>query len=478
MIYPINNRKSGFTLIELIIVLAIMGILTTLVFSMFSFNNNIFFSANKQYNIQNDVRLGIDTISEKLRFATSLTITDVSTSEAEIASHQPYNYIYVKASTIKIAIYNETTHLHSIQTLGGSGIISDIGTSFTKVDDSTLGIALLGVDGTKNYQVSSNISLKNFAIIKPTPVIEGNISGLAVKYSESIPSSIAISAPYTDLVNFEKNMFNIVGTNAGISFGTNNVLNTQSGSSILMQGTDLTLNGLGNNLNGNIAVKANNLNLGAGQTGTSNGECIFDVNAFSGSLSSYNSTFYVHDAFENSSKHYNKIESYNGTFWSYLFANKGDSRTTDMIVRTLKSSIDFNDYSINPTLNISKIHYVSGTSPNTITDNKLPDYKGNMSTVANVNSASYEYIICHGPLLINTTDANNGKFNFRGIIYCDDVVTLNDMGSDGFNGIIIAKGLKALNVIGSQTHNWNVSFNNNANNLTEFNAIMEKITTN
>lgn len=475
MIYPVKNWKSGFTLIEIIVGLAIMGILSTVVFSIFSFSNNLFLNSNKQHNVQNDVRSGIDIISKKLRYVTDLTIMDVGTSEAQIASHQPYNYIYVKDSTIKMAIYNKTTQLHSTQTIAGvSGIISDAGTSFTKVGESTLGIALAGADGTKDYQASSNIALKNFAILKPTQTIQGT-SGPAVRYSENIPSITVV--PYTDLVNFEKNMFNIVGPNAGINFGTNNTFNPNG--SILMQGTDLTLNGLGNNLNGNIAIKADTLNLGSGQTGTSNGETIFDVKKLTGSLASYNSTFFVHaDIFAskpNNANNWNKIEDYNKTFWRYLFAKQGDGNTIPMTVRSLKNDINFTDKSINPTLDISKIHYFSGNSSNKITDSKLPDYKGNISSVANVKSGSYEYIICHGPMIINTTDPNNGTFNFKGIIYCDDIVTFNDM-SANFSGIIIAKGLNALNVIGSQNHNWNVSFNNNANSLTEINEILKKIT--
>ena len=375
---------------------------------------------------------------------------------------------------IKMAIYNNSTHLHSIQTLGVSGVISDTDNIFNKVDDSTLGIDISGVDGTKNYQASTNIALKNFAILKPTPVIQG-ASGPAVRYNENIPS-ITIES-YTDLVNFEKNMFSIVGSNAGINFSTNNTFNPEG--SILMQGTNLTLNGLGNNINGNIAIKADTLNLGSGQTGTSNGEAVFDVKVLTGSLASYNSTFYVyHDIFASkpsNANNWNRIENYNGTFWSYLFAKQGDGSTMPMTIRTLKDNINLGDTSINPTPELnSKIHYFNGSSVNEIKDNHLPDYKGVMSSVINVNSGNYEYIICHGPLKIDTTDPNNGSFNFKGIIYCDDVVTFNDMSSQ-FNGIIIAKGLKALNVIGNQNHNWNIKYMYDSE-ITKINTVIGNIT--
>ena len=281
----------------------------------------------------------------------------------------------------------------------------------------------------------------------------------------------------TDLVNIEKNMFNIVCSNAGINFSTNNTFNPEG--SILMQGTNLTLNGLGNNINGNIAIKADTLNLGSGQTGTSNGEAVFDVKVLTGSLASYNSTFYVyHDIFASkpsNANNWNRIENYNGTFWSYLFAKQGDGSTMPMTIRTLKDNINLGDTSINPTPELnSKIHYFNGSSVNEIKDNHLPDYKGVMSSVINVNSGNYEYIICHGPLKIDTTDPNNGSFNFKGIIYCDDVVTFNDMSSQ-FNGIIIAKGLKAFNVIGNQNHNWNIKYMYDSE-ITKFNTVIGNIT--
>ena len=479
-----HRKYNGFTLIEIIVTIAILAIVCTATFSMFSYNTNVFQGSTSQFNVQSSARIAMDNITKDTKYATELTITTVNTCKNDITNktaydNKNYNYIYVENGSIKQAIYSNSQY--TTKTILSS--ISSNGTNFTRIDGTTLGINIVCNDGKKTFTLNSNVVLSNFVLLASTPtiIVTPDTTNFAIRYITTEQVAVT-TTPYTDLANFEKNMFSIVGPSAGITFGTNNVLNPQGSSSILMQGKDLTLNGLGNNISGNIAIKADTLNLGSGQTGTaSGGEAVFDVNKLTGSLASYNSNFYLNHNIllpkPQGANNWSAIESYRGKLWSYLFANVGDSSTVYMTVRTLKNNIDFTDKSINPTVDISKIHYITGTSPNIITDNKLPNYKGVMSSVANVNSGSYEYIICHGPLTINTTDRNNGKFNFTGIIYCDDVVTFNDMGSDTFSGIIISKGLKALNVIGSQTHNWNISYNNNSNNLSEINGIINNITT-
>lgn len=477
MVIPKCKKYNGFTLIEIIVTMAILTIVCTTIFSMFSYNTNVFKNSTSQSNVQSNARIAMDYITKETRYATDLSIIPVATCKNDISNkilynNKNYSYIYVENGSINQAIYNGSQY--TTKTILSSN--SNNGNYFTKIDNSTLGINVTCNDGKKTFSLASNAILSNFVLITPAPTLSGS-SDIAIRYITTM-KPIAL---YTDLVNFEKNMLSIVGTNAGISFGTNNTFNPNG--SILMQGTDLTLNGLGNNLNGNIAIKADTLNLGSGQTGTSNGETIFDVKKLTGSFASYNSTFYVyHDILvpkPQNANSWNAIESYNGTFWSYLFAKQGDGITIPMSVRTLKNNINFTDAATNPATELNpKIHYFSGNTVNEIKDNHLPNYNGNMSAAANVNSSNYEYIICHGPLKIDTTDPNNGSFNFKGIIYCDDIVTFNDM-SSSFKGIIISRGLKALNVIGTQNHNWNIEYNkteDSVGDINKFNTIIGNAT--
>ncbi|MBX4258762.1 prepilin-type N-terminal cleavage/methylation domain-containing protein [Clostridium estertheticum] len=452
-----NKVKKGFSLIEIIVAIAILGIVMVMVGNYFTSTLKTNSHEQTINELQLDGRKVLNSITQDIRSASIILPAKSGCIMSLKNGTQTIDY----------------KHDSGTYTLFRAGIVisRNIKSIIITPKDTTNNIYNINITTQKKntsetYNIVSSVSKNNVAvtIIMPDPPIENK--------------------SYDDLTNFEKNMFSIVGPNAGINFGTNNVFNPYNNNnngnpSILMQGTDLTLNGLGNNINANIAIKADTLNLGSGQTGTSTGETVLDVKKLTGSLASYNSTFYVyHDIFAskpNNANNWNPIEMYKGTFWSYLFEKQGEGSTIPMTVRLLTNNIDFTDKSINPALDISNIHYFRGISTNKITDNKLPNYNGIVSTVANVNNGNYEYIICHGPLLINTTDPNNGSFDFKGIIYCDDVVTFNDMSSK-FDGIIISKGFKAVNVIGSQNHNWNVSYNNNANNLTGFNQIIRKVT--
>ena len=180
-------NKRGFTLIETIISMAILGSVITFIYSFFLFENKIFASSNKQYNIQSDVRLGIDYITKEVRYATDLMIMPVATCESEILSNKPYSYIYVKNGSVHLAIYNSTTNTYRNTTI--ARVISNTGTAFSRVNDYTLSITLAGVNGTNNYLVHSSIVLNNFAFINPTQVIQG-VSDLAIRYSSTPATSV------------------------------------------------------------------------------------------------------------------------------------------------------------------------------------------------------------------------------------------------------------------------------------------------
>jgi prepilin-type N-terminal cleavage/methylation domain-containing protein len=67
--HKVISNRSGFSLIELIVVIAILSIVITSAFSLFSFGNTIFRKGSSQYNVQADLRLASDFITNQLRYA-------------------------------------------------------------------------------------------------------------------------------------------------------------------------------------------------------------------------------------------------------------------------------------------------------------------------------------------------------------------------------------------------------------------------
>lgn len=176
------KNKHGFTLVELVVSLALLGMVIAVLFLMFSFENKTYLDSNKRAVIQSDVRLAIDFVLKESRFSTKLKIMDVSTCESEIAAYKPYNYIYVKNGSLYQMIYNSETSSYQQRVVASS--ISDANPVFSKISDNTLGITLTAQDkedASKSFSASSDIVLKNFEIISPKPVIEGT-TGLAIRY--------------------------------------------------------------------------------------------------------------------------------------------------------------------------------------------------------------------------------------------------------------------------------------------------------
>lgn len=448
-----SAKEKGFTLIEIIAVVGILGIIMLMVGNFFSATINVYVDESTISQIQSDARRVLNSITQDIRLASSITI--VNKNELLLT--------YEDRADQKYKIVEGKNELYCGSNLLSKNIKSINFSKDDKMDNLIIYLTAQKTGSAKTYDLSSSVAIdKNISIItKVEPIINPQ--------------------PYNDLLNFEKNVLNIMnndGNSTDISF--NNVtFNPRSNSSVLIQGNSVAMNGFGNNLQANIAIKANTLSLG-GQLGTSSGcEAIFDINKIEGTMT-MNSKIYVPEVLVTSNANFNNISSYRGEFWKFLFEKEGDCKTRSMGVRKLQDNIDFSDININPNQELNlKIHYFSGKISNEIKDNYLPDFMGNPNT-CKVNTSQYEYIICHGPLTIytsyNYSNPTIRDFNFKGLIYCDDEVTIKDLDST-FQGIIIARGLA---VTSREQRNWNISFDDNSANgsLDKINKVINNIVEN
>lgn len=91
----LNNK--GLTLIELIITIALLGIIISFMFTFFQFNYSTFFRSSRKYNLQISLNNCARLIEEELRFAERIKIYSNKDN-----FHETKNYIYLDGSTIKI----------------------------------------------------------------------------------------------------------------------------------------------------------------------------------------------------------------------------------------------------------------------------------------------------------------------------------------------------------------------------------------
>jgi len=217
-------NEQGFTLMETIIAIAIIGLVITLSFSLLVFGQNYFSNSNTQYGIQNDGRITSSYLSKELRFATDIEIIDKGTAVSEIASDEPYSYFYINDGKLYNFIYENTDYK---QVVFGSSI-SNSNSKFEKVNDETLRIVIESTEDNKNYDIDTEITLENLKLNDIN--ISGSL-GTAVKYqTEYIESSnddsvdedeptISIGSPSGVLKAGESNIITYEVTTSNIESG-------------------------------------------------------------------------------------------------------------------------------------------------------------------------------------------------------------------------------------------------------------------
>jgi len=158
-------NKKGFTLVELLVVLAIVGMVTTMIFSLLFYGFDVFSMTSKEYELQTNVRMAMQKTDKLVRYSTALfAIPDLSYMDDE------WDYVGVTEDKTMIVSYtwNATTQSHDQTILVGpyQGVTFDMG--FSKANtlstDNTLQLYFdsFDVDGTsRRYHIQSGYESLN-----------------------------------------------------------------------------------------------------------------------------------------------------------------------------------------------------------------------------------------------------------------------------------------------------------------------------
>lgn len=73
-----KKNSNGFTLIEIIIVIAILGIVLAMAFNFFTFNLRTYNKGENRAAVQFDVRMASDYITDELRNVNIVSVTDTA----------------------------------------------------------------------------------------------------------------------------------------------------------------------------------------------------------------------------------------------------------------------------------------------------------------------------------------------------------------------------------------------------------------
>jgi len=102
----IKNNK-GVTLIEMIIVVALVGIVITVSFSLLSFGNRLLAITSEEYNLQASTRYAVERVNTELRFSTA-TFALPMTNFQESQLTDGFEYIGVSNDGKEIVYYKST----------------------------------------------------------------------------------------------------------------------------------------------------------------------------------------------------------------------------------------------------------------------------------------------------------------------------------------------------------------------------------
>lgn len=465
----ICKKTKGFTLIELMACVVILGILTTTLSFFFDGTLKLYKNENANTTIQFDARRALTSITNDVRNASKLNIgKDYDNNILPFTDKNGVNLNYTCNSQ------------DCILQRSGKNLVEDIkSVEFIR------------------HSSNPNILFVNItAQMKNSSVVYNICSGIKIPDGEL--NIVINNTPKMDLNFMENNVINVI--NPSFDFDLKNItINTNARNTdnerenLFFECNTFDCSDLGSNgsnlNNGDLIVKANTLNWGnnslaiARQSKNGNNNVILDVIRTNGNanLNVIQSKNYENDSYINSNGlslpgwNKNSAYPYDGEWRSKnLFDPSNNGSILSKGISTLNDKIDFSNSDIK-----EDIHYFNNSQGNEIdirdpNNYSLNDYKGtaNGSTI-NIKDTNgyvysnddYQYIICHGPLTISCPDTNNCNMNFkfRGLIYCDDVITFKNI-TPAFRGILISKGINA-EVQSGQHQNWiGISFDDNSEN--------------
>lgn len=173
-----SRKRQGITLIEIVVVLAIMGIVISAIVSVNIFGWRMFNSSIDRSDNQFDVRMPVDFISKEVRFAMEMTLIS---GPPEVPYLDSYRYIYVDPGTNEL-VYAQAS---SEDMLNVSKIVGTENATYSAVfsrspDNRRNLVFTIGKPGTNQYDVLTEINILN--IDKESEIIIDDTNPIGIKY--------------------------------------------------------------------------------------------------------------------------------------------------------------------------------------------------------------------------------------------------------------------------------------------------------
>jgi prepilin-type N-terminal cleavage/methylation domain-containing protein len=187
-----KQNIKGVTLIELVISMAIIGFVTTVIFSFFNYGNAAFSKGNSQYSTQADLRIANDYAVQTIRFATDIELS--SSIPGTIQATDTSDYLYLDGGTLIHSAYNSDNP--RVVRSFGSGILGT--SSFwskKNLNSQMVGINLYGVEKGQAFDLKTNIALPNIALKNSFIADTSNAKSIKFRADTSLVIPVAPPIP-------------------------------------------------------------------------------------------------------------------------------------------------------------------------------------------------------------------------------------------------------------------------------------------
>ena len=152
----IFESKSGVTLVELLLVIALLSLVIGITYSLLLFGMRTYAKGNDQTEVQFDIRFTADAVTNELRYASLVEIHPDSLSiPASIDDDSRYIYLLNEDGVDKLVFEGED-YLKKYP-LGTNGQIH-----FTKgTSDKILNFVLSGTRNNQDFSIDSEVAILN-----------------------------------------------------------------------------------------------------------------------------------------------------------------------------------------------------------------------------------------------------------------------------------------------------------------------------
>jgi prepilin-type N-terminal cleavage/methylation domain-containing protein len=193
------KQTQGFTLVELIVVMAILSLVTLGAFMLYSFGQNIFGIGTKQYDLQSTLRLATSVIRNDLKYATDVELLEVYDYNDFLDIEDPAygsNYIFLeknnvgKGISVRHYVFEPMSYTYKVVEIvpqPTNGATLEL--IFSQKSDNVIDLVMKGELGAEKFTLNSSIEVMN----RHTGTMTGTAN--AIRYNVFIKDENINKAP-------------------------------------------------------------------------------------------------------------------------------------------------------------------------------------------------------------------------------------------------------------------------------------------